>query len=153
MDAYAYARKYLFEPLDIRHAAWSPSPEGHSMGHIGLYLTSRDMAKFGQCCLDGGQWQGKPVIPETWLKQALTPQVKGYPAFGDYGFQWWTGIQNGSVYALAHGHGGQQIYLFPQLDAVVVFTADSKVSRWKNPRVLLERHILDTLKSAASSAE
>lgn len=153
MDAYTYARKYLFEPLGIRHAAWSPSPEGHSMGHIGLYLTSRDMAKFGQCCLDGGQWQGTPVIPETWLKQALTPQVKGYPAFGDYGFQWWTGIQNGSVYALAHGHGGQQIYLFPQLDAVIVFTADSKVSRWKNPRVLLERHILETLKSAAASAE
>ena len=47
MDAYAYARQYLFEPLGIRHAAWSPSPEGHSMGHVGLYLTSRDMAKFG----------------------------------------------------------------------------------------------------------
>ena len=53
MDAYAYARQYLFEPLGIRHAAWSPSPEGHSMGHVGLYLTSRDMAKFGLCRLNG----------------------------------------------------------------------------------------------------
>lgn len=155
LDAYTYARKHLFEPLDIHHAAWTPSPEGHSMGHIGLHLTSRDMAKFGLCCLNGGVWQGKSLIPEAWLKQALTPQVQGYPAFGDYGFQWWTGIHSGTPYALAHGHGGQQIYLFPELDMVAVFTADSKVSRWKNPRILLERYILNdppqTSKSAAAS--
>ncbi|ANA80800.1 serine hydrolase [Paenibacillus glucanolyticus] len=147
MDAYTYARQHLFGPLGIHHAAWSPSPEGHSMGHVGLYLTSRDMAKFGLCCLDGGRWEGERLIPESWLEQALTPQVKGYPAFGDYGFQWWNGMQNGTPFALAHGHGGQQIYLFPKLDTVVVFTADSKVSRWKNPRVLLERHILDAIQS------
>lgn len=142
LDAYTYARQHLFEPLGIHHTAWTPSPEGHSMGHIGLSLTARDMAKFGLCCLNGGMWQGSSLIPEAWLKQALTPQVQGYPAFGDYGFQWWTGIHSGTPYALAHGHGGQQIYLFPKLDIVAVFTADSKVSRWKNPRVLLERYIL-----------
>lgn len=152
MDAYAYARQHVFEPLGIRHTAWSPSPEGHSMGHIGLNLTSRDMAKFGLCCLNGGRWQGATLIPESWLKQALAPQVEGYPAFGDYGFQWWTGVQNGTPFALAHGHGGQQIYLFPQLGTVAVFTADSKVSRWKNPRFLLERYILDALKSISATS-
>ncbi|GAB6992114.1 serine hydrolase domain-containing protein [Paenibacillus pini] len=145
LDAFSYAREHLFGPLGIDYAAWTPSPEGHSMGHIGLFLTSRDMAKFGLCCLQGGVWQGKQVIPEAWLEQALTSHIEGYPAYGDYGFQWWNGKMNGQPFACAHGHGGQQIYLFPKSDTVVVFTADSRVSRWKNPRPLLQQYILNAL--------
>lgn len=145
MDAFSYAKHYLFSALEITHSAWTPSPEGHSMGHIGLYLTSRDMAKFGQCCLNEGKWKGQQVIPSAWLNDALTPQTEGYPAFGDYGFQWWTGKIDGQPFSLAHGHGGQQIYLFPGLDAVIVFTQDSHVSRWKNPRMLLEQFILKSI--------
>ena len=144
-DAYSYARQHLFGPLGIEYAAWSSSPECHTMGHIGLYLTARDMAKFGLCCLNKGLWQNRPVIPEAWLEQALTRQLDGYPAFGDYGYQWWTGRMCGQPFSCAHGHGGQQIYLFPELDAVVVFTADSKVSRWRNPRSLLQQHILGSM--------
>lgn len=145
MDAFSYARSHLFEPLQIQHTAWTPSPEQHSMGHVGLYLTTRDMGKFGLLCLNKGVWEGQEVIPSSWLSQALQSQVKGYPAFGDYGFQWWTGVIDGQTYSLAHGHGGQQIYLFPELDAVIVFTADSKVRRWRNPRTLLEQYILPAL--------
>ncbi|MGM1047176.1 MAG: serine hydrolase [Bacillota bacterium] len=145
MDSLTYAGKQLFSPLDITHCAWTPSPEGHSMGHVGLYLTSRDMAKFGQCCLNEGKWKGQQVIPKEWLKEALAPQVEGYPAFGDYGFQWWTGKIDGQSFSLAHGHGGQQIYLFPGLGAVIIFTQDSHVSRWKNPRMLLEQFILKSI--------
>ncbi|MGG1878744.1 serine hydrolase [Paenibacillus cisolokensis] len=145
IPAHAYATRHLFSPLGIRHAVWSPSPEGHSMGHVGLYLTSRDMAKIGVCCLEGGRWNQQAVIPSDWLEEALAPQTKGYGAFGDYGYQWWNGQLSGFRYALAHGHGGQQMYLFPELDAVVVFTADSRVSRWRNPRMLLERYILKAM--------
>ncbi len=144
-DAFAFARENLFGPLGIEHAAWSSSPEGHSMGHVGLYLTSRDMAKLGVCCLDDGRWQGRSIIPGDWLSQALQPQVEGYPAFGDYGFGFWTGKMNGQIFSCAHGHGGQQIYLFPESETVVVFTADSMVNRWKNPRPLLQQLILDAL--------
>ncbi|WP_054956166.1 serine hydrolase domain-containing protein [Paenibacillus dakarensis] len=142
MDAFTYAKTHLFTPLDITHSAWTPSPEGHSMGHVGLYLTSRDMAKFGQCCLNEGKWKGEQIIPKEWLTEALTPKTEGYPAFGDYGFQWWTGKMDGQPFTLAHGHGGQQIYIFPELNTVIVFTQDSHVSRWKNPRMLLERFII-----------
>ncbi|MDR9852450.1 serine hydrolase [Paenibacillus sp. VCA1] len=142
MDAYAFAKKNLFEPLGIKRSAWLASPENHSMGHVGLFLTSRDLVKFGMCCLQGGRWEDKQVIPASWLSQALRPQVEGYPAFGDYGFGWWCGKMNGQTFSCAHGHGGQQLYLFPEKEAVVVFTADSKVSRWKNPRPLLQEFVL-----------
>lgn len=141
-----YAQTHLFAPLGIEHTSWTSSPEGHSMGHVGLYLTSRDMGKFGMCCLNKGVWEGKQVIPENWLTEALSPQVKGYPAFGDYGFQWWYDKIDGEFYSCALGFGGQQIYLFPKLDAVIIFTANSKVSRYKNPRSLLQRFILPSMK-------
>lgn len=144
-DAYTYALQHLFEPLGFGKSDWDHDPEGYTMGHIGLYLTSRDMAKFGDCCLHQGSWNGQELIPADWLCQATQPQVEGYPEFGDYGFQWWTGRLHSIDYACAHGHGGQQIYLLPEADAVVVFTADSKVSRWKNPRSLLERYILPAI--------
>ncbi len=55
---------------------------------------------------------------------------------------------NGQTFSCAHGHGGQQIYLFPEKDTVVVFTADSKVSRWKNPRLLLQEFVLEAVAQA-----
>ena len=144
-DAFTYAGQKLFGPMDIRHAAWSTSPEGHSTGHVGLYLTSRDMAKFGLLCLNEGRWRGEELLPGSWLREAMQAQTKGYPAFGDYGYQWWCGRISGRSYSLAHGHGGQQIYVFPELDMVVVFTQDSRVSRWKNPRMLLEQYVLEAV--------
>lgn len=145
IDAFTYAVQHLFRPLQMTHTAWLASPEGHSMGHIGLYLTSRDMAKFGICLLNGGKFAEQQIIPQQWVQDALTVQTEGYPAFGDYGYQFWVGTMSGQPYKLAHGHGGQQILLFPKLDAVVVFTAESKIKNWKNPRKLLEKYIIPTM--------
>jgi CubicO group peptidase (beta-lactamase class C family) len=146
VDAFNYARQHLFAPLGITHAAWSASPEGHSMGHIGLFLTARDMAKTGICLLNGGNLADKDIIPQTWLLDALAPHSSGYPAFGDYGYQFWSGTMSGQPYRLAHGHGGQQILLLPGLDAAVIFTAESKVNQWKNPRRLVEQYLIPAMR-------
>lgn len=144
-DAFSYALTHLFPALGIRHAAWTASPEGHSMGHVGLYLTSRDMVKFGLCLLNGGRYGETQVIPSGWLDEALSIQVGGYPAYGDYGYQFWIGTMNGQTYRLAHGHGGQQILLLPDLEAVIVYTADSKVARWKHPRRITETCLIPAM--------
>lgn len=144
-DAFSYAQKYLFAPLGISHAVWSASPEGDSMGHIGLFLTARELAQTGICLLNGGCMNAVTIIPKEWLEEALTPQAKGYPAFGDYGYQFWTGTICGQRFALAHGHGGQQLLLLPELEAAVVFTADAGVTRWKNPRRLVEQYLIPAM--------
>lgn len=144
-DAFSYAREHLFGPLDIQHAAWLPNTEGHSMGHIGLYLTSRDLAKIGICLLDGGLYRGRQIIPQAWLEEALSAQTSGYPAYGDYGYQFWNGTLSAQPYRLAHGHGGQQLLLLPKLGAAVIFTAESAVRQWKNPRRLVEQFIIPAL--------
>lgn len=145
LDAFSYAKEHLFGPLDITHAAWLPSPEGHSMGHIGLYLTSRDMAKLGICLLSGGSYGGRQVVPQDWLEASFQPHTDGYPAYGNYGYQFWNGRMSSQPYRLAHGHGGQQLWLLPELDAAVIFTAESAVNRWRNPRPLIEQHIIPAM--------
>ncbi|MFC3750152.1 serine hydrolase domain-containing protein [Paenibacillus sp. GCM10012306] len=145
VDTFSYARQHFFTPLGITHVAWSSSPEGHSMGHIGLYLTARDMAKTALCLLNGGFWAGEEIVPQAWLQEALKPQTSGYPAFGAYGYQFWSGTMSGQPFQLAHGHGGQQILLLPRLDAAVIFTAETKVRQWKNPRRLMEQYLIPAM--------
>ena len=50
MDARTYANTYLFKPLGIPEVAeqdWNTDPSGVTNGIAGLYLTPRDLAKFG----------------------------------------------------------------------------------------------------------
>ncbi|WP_068613984.1 serine hydrolase domain-containing protein [Paenibacillus tuaregi] len=146
ISAFEYARFHLFGPLGIQHAGWSTCSEGHTTGHIGLSLTSRDMAKFGLMCLRGGTWKDRCIVPGAWLQESWTPRSQPYYSYGRYGYQWWTDTEKGVDFIYAHGHGGQQIILIPELDAVVVFTADSKVSRFRNPRQLLGSYVLPAMK-------
>lgn len=148
LSAADYARQYLFGPLGIEESVWNASPEGHSMGHIGLHLTARDMAKIGQLCLQGGMWGGERILPADWLRQSMTPHSAESPGYGRYGYHWWTAKAHGIPYAYAHGHGGQQINVIPALNSVVIFTAASDLNRWKNPRPLLEKFIIPALKNS-----
>lgn len=61
----------LFFPLEFQEVAWSVCPMGHPMGATGLYIRSCDMAKLGQLYLQGGEYGGKRIISEDWVKTVL----------------------------------------------------------------------------------
>ncbi|WP_114498472.1 serine hydrolase domain-containing protein [Fontibacillus phaseoli] len=144
-SALEYARRYLFRPLQISKVIWTSSPEGHSSGHIGLYMTTRDLLKIGLLCLQGGCWEGRTLLSRDWLDRSMSPHAPSFNGYGQYGFHWWSAETGGIRYSYAHGHGGQQIYIVPDLEAVVVFTSESRVNRFKNPKTLLEKIILPAL--------
>ena len=126
-----FAEKYLFGPLSISEYSWYKHPDGTIHTGGGLYLRSRDMAKIGYLMLNDGVWQGKQVVSKEWVHESTKAQVSagGYR----YGYQWWRGktIENNRVVDAfwAWGHGGQFIFVLPELDSVVVFTA----KHWENP--------------------
>lgn len=142
-----YAKSNLFVPLGISEFQWDGSPEGHSCGHIGLHMTSRGMLSFGELCLQGGVREQHRILSSHWLTLSHTPHTPGYDNYGGYGFQWWVSQIDGVKFAYANGHGGQQIYIIPSLEAVVVFTADSKVNRYKNPRQILAKYVIPALQN------
>ncbi len=119
VTAETFAQKNLFSPLGIKNYTWESSPEGSSIGGWGLHLTPRDMAKLGYLYLHNGEWDGQQIVSRGWVKNA-TQRHAGAP-FGDgYGYLWW-------VYPKAYaalGMNGQIIYVAPELDLIVVATAN-----------------------------
>lgn len=71
-----YLKPRLFEPLGIEHASWGTSPQGVSLGGYGLNVRTEDIARFGQLYLQKGKWQGKQVIPQSWVEAATAPDLQ-----------------------------------------------------------------------------
>jgi len=112
-----YLEPRLFRPLGISNITWGSSPNGINSGGNGLSWSTADTLKLGILHLKKGEWNGRQIIPRSWVSEATQTQVSGE----DYGYHWW---QNNSVNAyLAEGAFGQFSIVFPESDAVLALTA------------------------------
>jgi CubicO group peptidase (beta-lactamase class C family) len=123
-----YLTPRLFEPLGIKNPTWMQSPQGISTGGFGLMICTEDIAKFGQLYLQKGMWNGKQLIPASWIEQATSKQVSnGSDPARDwdqgYGFQFWR-CRHGAY--RGDGAFGQFCVVLPEQDAVIAITADTK---------------------------
>ena len=85
-----YLSEKIWRPYGMeRDAEWMIDDVGHEQGGCCLALTLRDYGRFGQFILEGGRVHGKPILPETWLREATRTQVSTGTGTG-YGYQWWT---------------------------------------------------------------
>lgn len=123
-----YLRPRLFEPLGIENPEWGSSPQGITFGGFGLKVRTEDVAKFGQLYLQKGQWNGKQLVPASWVEQATARQVSnGSDPAKDwdqgYGFQFWR-CRHGAY--RGDGANGQFCIVLPEQDAVIAITADTR---------------------------
>lgn len=132
-----FARERLFDPIGIRPAAWPSDPQGNTEGGNGLVLTARDMSRFGYLYLNRGSWEGREIVPSSWIDDSTRKHVDvPPPEFASYGFQWWVNASRGEFAFWASGFGEQYIYIFPRLALVMVSTAEDKPSAMRSTRVL-----------------
>ncbi len=122
-----YLTPRLFDPLGITKPKWETSPQDISIGGYGLYLRTEDIAKFGQLYLQKGEWNGKQLIPTSWIEQATSKQVSnGSNPESDwdqgYGFQFWR-CRHGAY--RGDGKDGQFCIVLPEQDAVIAITANT----------------------------
>lgn len=89
----------------------------------GLWISTRDEARFGYLFLRRGKWGDKQIVSEKWVRMATTPGPLG----PDYGFLWWLNTQRkqwpsapASSFA-AIGNGSNTIWVDPEHDLVVVW--------------------------------
>ncbi|RCI80087.1 amide hydrolase [Brucella anthropi] len=89
-------------------------------------LSARDAARFGQLILDGGQWNGKQIIPASWVRESTTAYSSTDRGSMGYGYLWWTLNPQvfGSGAAFASGYGGQAIAIVPSKRLAVVQIVD-----------------------------
>lgn len=123
-----YLRPRLFEPLGIEQPTWMTSPQGVSTGGWGLMLRTEDIAKFGLLYQQRGVWEGREILPASWIDQTTARQVStGSDPARDwdqgYGFQFWR-CRHGAY--RGDGAFGQFCIVLPAQEAVIAITADTK---------------------------
>jgi CubicO group peptidase (beta-lactamase class C family) len=125
-----YLMPRLFMPLGIRGIDWDLNPQGINLGMIGLRVRTEDLAKFGQLLMNDGVWDKEQLVPKAWVQEATSFKIKTVEQADDksdwaqgYAYQMWRG-RNNSV--RVDGMAGQFVVLFPDKDAIVVFTANAR---------------------------
>jgi len=124
MSTLEFANQYLFDPLDISVEHWGKDPRGIYSGGCNVYMTPREMAKYGLAYLHRGRVNDVQVIPEWMITQSVESGIRVDDTF-DYGYNWWLRRISGYDLFLAWGFGGQYIYIIPDLDLVFVTTSDT----------------------------
>ena len=117
-----YIRERLFAPLSITGAYWEPDMSGTPVASSYLYVTARDYARFAQMYLDDGCVNGERILPQGWVDFTRMPASASENRYG--AFFWLNKCHvlpdvPEDMYS-CNGHDGQQIYIIPSKDLVVV---------------------------------
>lgn len=118
----------LFGPLGIRRWEWRTGWHRRPLAYAGLRLTSPDLLRLGTLVLAGGASEGRQIVPADWIAGMLRPRITiGQGPLG-YSRQWWSGTvpradMRSVAWTAAFGNGGQRLFVLPELDLAVVFTA------------------------------
>ncbi len=131
-------KQYIMDPIGASntwrwagyHNSWivldgqavqSVSGGGHWGG--GMFINAYDMGRFGLLTLHRGNWNGRQLISEQWVRQALTPTT----ANTGYGYMNWflntdrKLLPSAPASAFVHiGNGTNFIYVDPEHDLVAV---------------------------------
>jgi len=141
-----FANEHLFKPIGIQfqplaqsiiyndwdeyipplYQSWRRDPNGIETASFSLYLTARDMAKFGFLYINQGQWDGRSILSKSWVNESTKDQVTNIYGRYSYGYQWWITKVAGYPSFLASGFGGQIIGIVPSLDLVVVLKYEAE---------------------------
>ena len=110
---------------------------GNSNRH--MFISARELARFGHLFLNRGKWNGKQLISAEWIEMATRPQVRasipleplsGADGRGTYGFNWWTnGIKPDGQQKwpdaprgtyTASGYNNNDMFIIPEWNMVIV---------------------------------
>jgi hypothetical protein len=120
-------------------AVQSVSGGGHWGG--GMFINAFDMARFGLLTLNKGNWQGRQLISEQWIKQATTPTA----CKTDYGYMNFflntdkKAMPSAPLSSFHHvGNGTNMVYVDPEHELVMVV-------RWIDNKALdgIVKRVLD----------
>ncbi len=154
MDARTYANQVLFTPLGIapvEEKDWAADPQGVTNGIAGLYLTPRELAKYGFLYLQHGQWDGKQIVSEKWVEASTSEQAyigqDPYVNGLDRRFGYMFSVFPEQKYYGYLGMAGQELLVIPEKNMVVVFTASLEFGKEAKLLKLLNDYILPAVNS------
>lgn len=124
-----YAREKLFEPLGMeQEALWNlDAVDGDELAFCCLNMTLRDYARLGQLYLQQGVWNGTPLLPDGWVRNATRrdePWLAPGNGFAERGYalHWWVPVAADAEY-FANGIWGQTVWVDEKRGVVIVKTS------------------------------
>ena len=132
-----YLQSKIWDSIGMEFdGSWSIDSESSDFEKMETGVNARaiDFAKFGQLFLNGGVWNVKQVISQTWVKESTQPYLpsdylayypadwfSGLPEQGYYQYMWWgMAIDQSSYDFVAAGDRGQFIFVSPRNSLVIV---------------------------------
>ncbi len=114
-------QQYLLEDVSI-HPAYT------------FRVSARDLARFGLLYARGGNWNGRQIVSEEWVRESVRPHSQG--PYGGYGYMWWTTradnevmfdirLENGAF--AATGSNGHRVFVLPKADIVIVHRVNTSL--------------------------
>lgn len=139
MSTRAFAERYLFGPMNVTIGGWDRDPQGYYFGGNNMAISPAGLLEFGKLYLNNGRYQERQLLSPDWVRDSQTVYFDrvSYSSRGhNYGYMFWNNTFAGYDAWFAWGYGGQFVFHFPELDAVVVVTGNPDTrTRGFNERV------------------
>ena len=134
-SACEFIQTNLFDKIGVTADKWAFYEQGYFSGGHSLWLSPKELLKFGLLYLNNGRWNNSQIIPKDWVKTSKSAQIScqspGCSISDDlrvpdgYGYYFWLGRMGGHPVTISWGYGGQMIYMFDDLNTVVAITTDT----------------------------
>ncbi len=138
-----YAARKLWQPMEIcNDALWNLDRQGgDEKAYCCFNTTARDLAHLGRLIINRGNWNGKQIVSESYLQEAITPATYLVNEFGDgaldyYGFQIWIMHYRGMQFPAFRGLGGQYVFIIPEKNAIVVRLGHERSDEYKREKTI-----------------
>tara|TARA_R110002073_G_scaffold4213_1_gene27947 strand:+ start:85685 stop:87370 length:1686 start_codon:yes stop_codon:yes gene_type:complete len=148
-----YLNKKLFAPLGITN--YIIQTDDTTMRPYlggGMYLTSRDMLKFGLLYLNKGTWEGQQIISKKYVEDSFKKYLvlENTNDKNEYGYLWWHktyDVKGKHIESVeARGSGGQYLFVIPELELVVVITSGNyRNGKFQQPEKIISEYILPAI--------
>lgn len=140
-NASYYLQEKIWKPIGMEfNGSWSLDSErsGFEQMQSGINARAIDFAKFGRLYLKNGSWNGKQVIPSSWVaestqedrsidRDAYYPQDR-FQENGYYKYFWWGYGRDDREYDFAaQGKLDQYIYVSSRADLIIVRNGKQKL--------------------------
>jgi len=128
-----FPRRSLFDRIGMRNTIPGVDRFGDYVLSSQVYTNARDLARFGLLYLNEGTWNGKRILPESWIRFARTPAPATRDRGRMYGGQFWlvpddlTDLPQ-DAYSTA-GSRGQYTIIVPSYDLIIVRRGEDWLSR------------------------
>ena len=142
-----YLSRKVWQPLGMEApASWTVDSDTNAFAKMesGINARAIDFAKLGRLMLRGGDWDGRRVVSEAWVRQSTRPPDDGVALSREgwmpqiavapdsyYAMMWW-GVRRagGDADFYANGKHGQIIYVCPSKHAVLVRHGAGNHAMW-----------------------